>query len=36
MPTKPGGKAAIVLAALVIVLGLAALLPAFAQQVVFK
>jgi hypothetical protein len=36
MHTKPGGKAAVVLAALVILLGVAALLPAFAQQVIFK
>ncbi len=36
MHTKPSGKAAVVLAALVIILGLAALLPAFAQQLTFK
>jgi hypothetical protein len=36
MLTKPGGKAAVLLAALVILLGVAALLPAFAQQAAFK
>jgi hypothetical protein len=36
MLKEPGSKTAIALAALVIILGLAALLPAFAQQVAFK
>jgi len=36
MLTKPSGKTAVALAALVIILGLAALLPTFAPQVVFK